>query len=192
MIRLHLHRDHVIKLAGELRRSRRREIGGVLVGEHMGIENFRLVDFSVQRSGGTQACFVRRPDEHRQFMDSFFSRTRNEFERFNYLGEWHSHPSFPAYPSTVDFSQMQLIVDNGPEAPLFAVLLVVRLSSPRQLELSCLAFRSTHPPASVQILVTPRSEDDPRSPAVQRWWHRLFAQRSELDVRVLRIHSSGD
>src|SRR6266516_1696846 len=104
MINLHLESNHVMKLAQELRRSGRREIGGVLVGEHIGIDNFRLVDFSVQRSGGTQACFVRRPEEHHQFMEAFFSRTGNEFERFNYLGEWHSHPSFPAYPSTVDVS----------------------------------------------------------------------------------------
>ena len=192
MISLHLHPDQVIKLARELRRSRRREIGGVLVGEHIGIEDFRLVDFSVQRSGGMQACFVRDPDEHRQFMDSFFSRTRDDFERFNYLGEWHSHPSFTAYPSTVDLSQMQSIVDDGPEAPLFAVLLVVRLSLPRELELGCWAFRSAHPPASVQILVTPRSEDDPKSPEVQRWWRRFFGKHPEIHVRVLRTHSLGD
>jgi len=33
-------------------RGRWREIGGVLVGEHVGTDTFRIVDFSVQRKGG--------------------------------------------------------------------------------------------------------------------------------------------
>ena len=141
MITLQLNPDHIAKLTKELQRAGHREIGGVLVAEHIGADLFRLVDFSVQRSGGTAACFVRRPEHHKRFVAAFFRRTKDDFERFNYLGEWHSHPSFSADPSGVDVAQMQAIVEGGPEAPLFAVLLVLRLRATGGLELSAQAFR---------------------------------------------------
>ena len=40
----------VQRLRRELRRAGRREIGGLLMGEDLGSEQFRVVDISVQRS----------------------------------------------------------------------------------------------------------------------------------------------
>src|SRR5690242_9125070 len=99
---LRIHPDQLLMLASALARNGSREIGGVLVGEHVAPNIFRLVDLSVQEHGGTAACFVRRPEHHKPFLDDFFLRTGKNYERFNYLGEWHSHPSFPAVPSHVD------------------------------------------------------------------------------------------
>src|SRR5262245_2536321 len=90
------------RLARELRRAGHREIGGVLMGEHIGDDAFRVADMTVQRSGGSQTCFVRRPHEHKRALDRFFERTGGDYARFNYLGEWHSHPSFAPVPSGTD------------------------------------------------------------------------------------------
>src|SRR5262245_10767455 len=112
MLNLVLHPDQVQRLADELVEARDREIGGVLVGEQLAPDAFRLVDFSVQRSGGTETCFVCDPSEHEGFLSDFFSRTGANYSRFNYLGEWHSHPLFSVTPSPRDLLQMQTLVDE--------------------------------------------------------------------------------
>ena len=61
-------------LCKELKSAGRREIGGVLVGEHLGEDRFRLVDISVQRDHGDSHHFVRNPGEHRTFLDNFFEK----------------------------------------------------------------------------------------------------------------------
>lgn len=172
-MRLHLPPDLVEKLKVELKRAGTREIGGVLVGEHVGDAEFRLVDLSVQRNGGDAACFVRRPEHHAGFLQEFFARTGGAYERFNYLGEWHSHPSFPASPSSVDLSQMRDIVSAGPEAPIFAVLMVVRLDD-ETLKLSAHAFRRDRRPDVVAVVITDRPVGDP-PPQPVGWLRRLFA-----------------
>jgi len=54
-------------------------------------------------------------------------RTGRDFQRFNYLGEWHSHPSFSVLPSPEDVGTMIDIVENPRSEITFAVLLIVRL-----------------------------------------------------------------
>lgn len=172
-MRLHLPPDLIEKLNVELKRAGSREIGGVLVGEHVGDAEFRLVDLSVQRNGGNVACFVRRPEQHADFLQEFFARTGGAFERFNYLGEWHSHPSFPATPSAVDVTQMHDVVAGGSGSPLFAVLVVVRLEG-EAVQLSAHSFRSGHRPEVVDVVITDRPDGDP-PPQPVGWLQRLFA-----------------
>src|SRR5258707_14116421 len=71
------------RLHRELRRAGRKEIGGLLMGEHVRDEIFRLVDISVQRSGGSQACFIRNPADHQAQLQEFFGRTAEDYRRFN-------------------------------------------------------------------------------------------------------------
>lgn len=178
-MRLHLPPDLLLKLRHELRRAGAREIGGVLVGEHVGEAEFRVVDLSVQRSGGDTSCFVRRPEQHAGFLREFFARTGETFERFNYLGEWHSHPNFPVQPSATDLNQMQQIVTEGTSAPLFAVLLVVRLGDGEEPQLRGAVFRPHKPPAAVDLKITERPPGDPPSQPVG-WWRRLLMRRPRL------------
>jgi integrative and conjugative element protein (TIGR02256 family) len=128
-------------LREELRRAGRREIGGVLVGEHVDGETFRIVDISVQRSGGSLAHFVRDPAQHREFLDAFFEKTGHDYRRFNYFGEWHSHPMSRPLPSITDCETMTRIVADPDVGTNFAVLLVVRLHPWFGLQLSTTAFR---------------------------------------------------
>lgn len=162
--------DLIAKLGNALSRAGTREIGGVLVGEHVADEEFRVVDLSVQRSGGTESCFVRHPKKHRRFMRSFFHRTRADYARFNYLGEWHSHPLYLPVPSTTDLSQMQLIVEDGADAPLFAVLLIIRLDGGERIELGATAFTPGSVPTQVEIRIQPRPADDPTLSGKSTLW----------------------
>ena len=98
----------------------------MLFAEQLAPAHFRIVDFSLNAYSGSDITFKRDPELHRQALDEFFCRTGNEFSRFNYLGEWHSHPSFSAHPSREDIATMTDLVENGEEIT-FAVLMIVRL-----------------------------------------------------------------
>jgi [CysO sulfur-carrier protein]-S-L-cysteine hydrolase len=125
----------------------RREIGGVLLGELVRPGMFKLLEITIQRSGGTIFHFVRDPKLHRGAIQRFFKRTGHKYERFNYLGEWHSHPLFPTRPSRADLRSMYRIVTDPDVGANFATLVIVRLTSSCDLEMSACAFR---PGVSVQ------------------------------------------
>ncbi|MGU3362790.1 Mov34/MPN/PAD-1 family protein [Methylobacterium sp. M6A4_1b] len=128
--------DQRAKLGRHLRRAGRREIGGILMGEQLGHDRFRVVEFSVDETSGTAAHFVRSPEHHRAALDAFFRRTGTDYRRFNYLGEWHSHPSFPVLPSAEDVASMIDLV-TGERDITFAALLIVRLRCSVRIEAGC-------------------------------------------------------
>lgn len=151
------------RLQDELRRARRREIGGLLLGEHHGGERFSVVEISVQRSGGTHSGFLRKPEEHSAQVAQFFAATGHEYSRFNYLGEWHSHPNFDPTPSNTDLETMQSIIEDPDVGMNFLVLLVCRLSSDSVLDLTATAFRAGVSPVPVPVAIDdPTYEKDPR------------------------------
>lgn len=139
------------KLRRELRRAGDREIGGVLAGEDLGGGRFQVADLSVQRSGGGVAHFVRDPRAHRRFMRRFLARNGNDYTRFNYLGEWHSHPRFPALPSGTDLRQMQALIEERGQPANFLVLLVVKLRRGGEIEGTAHAFRRGAPVLQVRV-----------------------------------------
>lgn len=149
-MRLLLPEPMLKRLLQELEGGGRREIGGLLMGEHVGEDTFRLVDLSVQHSGGTGGCFTRTPKRHAKQLDEFFLRTGHEYGRFNYLGEWHSHPSFEVIPSATDIATMQSLVEDADTGVNFLVLLICRLDH-AQLNISATAFRPGALPVAVEL-----------------------------------------
>jgi len=73
-------------------------------------------------------------------LQSFFQNTNNQFTRFNYLGEWHSHPSYSTEPSSTDYQTMWEIVEDSTIGANFAVLIIVKLDEKQQLEGSVTVF----------------------------------------------------
>src|ERR1700729_1486608 len=100
------------RLGRELRHAGRKETGGLLMGEHLHDDVFRVVDMTVQHSPGSEVCFVRDPGDHRLQLQEFFARTSENYSRFNYLGEWHSHPNFETRPSSTDMATMRSLVED--------------------------------------------------------------------------------
>lgn len=126
MVTISLPSDQRARFRTCLRRAGKREIGGILMGEQVAPDHFRIVDFSVDATSGTAAHFVRSPDHHAEALETFFRKTGSDFRRFNYLGEWHSHPSFPVRPSQEDMMSMQSLVDGERDIE-FSALMIVRL-----------------------------------------------------------------
>jgi [CysO sulfur-carrier protein]-S-L-cysteine hydrolase len=180
-MKLILNQPVLRQLQTELSAAHRREIGGLLLGEHVEGETFRVAELTVQRTGGSAAHFVRDPHLNKKQLDEFFERTGRDYEKFNYLDEWHSHPSFEPRPSTTDIQTMQSIVEDPAVGVNFLVLLIVTLKRRNQIEVSGMIFQAGVAPRDVQISL---AEDETR----QRTWIRgallkLFGRLSACERR---------
>lgn len=162
----------VKRLKRELRRAGRQEIGGLLMGEHVANDLFRVVEISVQRTGGTDACFIRHPKDHEDTLKKFFVKTGNEYTRFNYLGEWHSHPSFEPAPSETDMLTMQSIINDPTVGANFLVLLIAKCTGGKQIAATATAFRKGTMPVKVSLEAEGRSAVSLQS-NIFRWWDRI-------------------
>jgi [CysO sulfur-carrier protein]-S-L-cysteine hydrolase len=128
------------RLVDALANAGRREVGGILMGEHVGVDAFTVRDLTVQRKGGTFATFVRAVTYVLAPLRSFFDRTEHDYVKFNYLGEWHSHHSFVLSPSGRDDVTMRDMVTDSQLGAYFAVLMLVRLGAERRLESSVTVY----------------------------------------------------
>jgi [CysO sulfur-carrier protein]-S-L-cysteine hydrolase len=150
-MRIELAADIPKRFHTSLRQAGNREIGGVLFAEQIKPSHFCIVDFSLDPCSGSHARFRRDPQAHQKTLDEFFLRTGQDFQRFNYLGEWHSHPSFSVRPSAQDLSTMTDIVEDQNSAIAFAVLLIVRLRLRVWIDHSLTIFVRNRPPQQSRI-----------------------------------------
>lgn len=149
---LRLKSEVVSRMAQAVKDAGVNEVGGVLVGEHIRDGEFQVTDVSIQTTNGSPACFVRRPEEHAAFLSAFHAKTKHDYGRFNYIGEWHSHPSFTAFPSLTDQRSMQDIVEDPEAAAQFAVLLVVKSHWWSELEVHASAYTRGREPERVRVV----------------------------------------
>jgi len=163
------------RLRNELGEARRREIGGLLLGEHLEGETFRLAEVTIQRTGGSAVHFVRDPALNQEQLDEFFSRTGADYTRFNYLGEWHSHPSFEPLPSSTDINTMQSIVEDPAVGVNFLVLLIARLTRWKQIKVSAMMFRANMQPEFVQV--STESDESDRKGWIAAKLLQIFSRR---------------
>lgn len=126
MLTIVLPHENAERMAFALRRAGTREIGGVLMAEHTGDNHFTVREITVHNRG-TFATFIRHIRDAVGSIATFFRKTGHDYRRFNYLGEWHSHPSFHPTPSSKDDRSMWSIVCDESVGATFAVLLVVKL-----------------------------------------------------------------
>jgi integrative and conjugative element protein (TIGR02256 family) len=139
------------RLRKALSRAGRREIGGILMAEQIEAGHFRIVDFTIDKVTGSAAHFVRSVDHHRSALGAFYARTESEFSRFNYLGEWHSHPNHLPVPSPTDIQSMMNLVNGERDIP-FAMLLIVRTAWWRRLLISATLFQKGADAETIEIV----------------------------------------
>ena len=141
-----------------LRRCGKRETGGLFFAEHIGGDTFKIIEVTTQQSRGTVTEFIRNPAQHKEQLEAFFERTGDDCARFNYFGEWHSHPCFVPVPSGQDLRTMRSILEDPAVGANFLVLMIVRLNGNSGLALSATVCEASgvYQPASVFVEV--RSE----------------------------------
>ena len=72
--------------------------------------------------------------------------------RFNYLGEWHSHPNHLPLPSDTDRDSMREIVEGDENSPFFAVLIIFRMDG-RRVEMNATVYRRNAAPEEVDLII---------------------------------------
>jgi hypothetical protein len=97
-----------------------------MMAEHTGHNEFDIKDITIHCSGKI-ASFVRRIERALGQLRMFFDRTNYNYTRFNYIGEWHSHPCFEPEPSCQDDFSMETIIQDRGVGANFVVLLIVKL-----------------------------------------------------------------
>lgn len=102
------------------------------MGEHVGPNEFAVREITVHRRGSF-ASFLRRIEDALGQLHGFFRRTDHNYLRFNYIGEWHSHPLFEPIPSRKDDASMLEIIQDKTVGANFAVLLIVKIAVGGQL-----------------------------------------------------------
>lgn len=154
-MRLQLARDQVQKLTTALARAGVRETGGQLFGEQLAPSEFRVTELTVQARQRTFARFMVDLLQAARDAVRFFDRTEHRYTRFNYVGEWHSHPSFEVHPSGTDAETMrQLVCDPGFRGT-FAVLMIARLDGAK-LTLGAWVFD----PTGAEMAITLEADGD--------------------------------
>lgn len=132
MLKLLISPNLTVQLEEALSKAGNLECGGIMLGEHVGPNAFQLRDVTVQGTGSISR-FIRKVEAAARGLKAFLIKHNNEFERFNYLGEWHSHPLYAAEPSVVDHTSMRDIIMDPKVGANFVALLIVKLNQHRQL-----------------------------------------------------------
>ncbi|MEI6313915.1 MAG: Mov34/MPN/PAD-1 family protein [Syntrophus sp. (in: bacteria)] len=140
------------QLVDALRQAGQREIGGILMGAHIGPDTFRVKEITIQSKGGTFAAFIRMVEEILAPLLAFFDTTKHDYTRFNYLGEWHSHHSFALAPSGRDHTTMYALVMDPQLGAHFVLLLLVKPNHHGQLEGSVTVYQPNKPPFAGRII----------------------------------------
>ena len=138
----------VSQLATALAEAGPREIGGILMGEHVGIDTFRVKDLTIQKKGGAYATFVRLVEFFIAPLRAFFDATSHDYTRFNYVGEWHSHHAFALQPSGRDHATMREIIDDPKLGARFVTLMLVKLDNANRIQVSVTLYRPGRLPAA--------------------------------------------
>lgn len=128
-MRIRVSSVEVARLIDALSRAGVREIGGQLFGEQLAPSDFRVTELTIQSRPGSFARFVVDLWQATRDAISFYDRTQHAYTYHNYIGEWHSHPSFEVKPSRTDTLTMYNLVRDYDFKGNFAVLMIVRLDS---------------------------------------------------------------
>jgi proteasome lid subunit RPN8/RPN11 len=138
-------------MQGFLKNGGIREIGGWLVAEQIAPGEFELVGFTVDLEVGTRDRFHSFPSLHNEQLDQLLAENGNRLGRVDYLGEWHSHPTFPPVPSEMDMAAMIDMVENS--VPSFAALVIVRLLGAAKIEATITTFQRGEPPVKGRLII---------------------------------------
>jgi len=116
------------------------ECGGILFGRHVAENTFKIEEITADpRKGGAFAVFVRDLKWNLRRLSIFFNKHNNNFTKFNYLGEWHSHPQFQLIPSSRDHQTMIDIITDPSVGANFVILMIVKIEN-SDLKAKCWAY----------------------------------------------------
>ena len=142
-----------IKIIEALKKAGVKEVGGILLGEHISDNEFLICDVTIQKARGGFAFFERVIKDIIEPLKRFFAQTRQNYKRFNYLGEWHSHPNFNLQPSLTDHSTMEELIGDEDFVGNFVVLMIVKLNLQNKLDGIIMVYQKAANPYLGELII---------------------------------------
>lgn len=93
-------------LKRELEVMNQNETRGSFFAERVNGALFKVNDVYFSKKRGTFS-FIKMliGDEYKKFQKNYHKKYFFEYEKYNYIGDWHSHPSFSCLPSSYDIAE---------------------------------------------------------------------------------------
>lgn len=154
-MRLRLPPDQIRSLREALHQAGVKETGGQIFGEQLAPSDFRTIELTFQKRPGTFARFIVDLIQATRDAVRFFDRTGHRYTRLNYIGEWHSHPSFEVRPYDTDIATMRELVTDRDFRGNFAVLMIARLDPDNNLNIGAWLFDPSGREQSVTLEIEP-------------------------------------
>ena len=101
------------------------EIGGILIGYKKRRNHFAISDATIANDikKFNIMSFIREPMKSLKILIGTYKK-----KKYNYIGEWHSHPRFNLYPSPGDIATMRGILTDPGYSVDFVLLIITRLN----------------------------------------------------------------
>ena len=92
-----------IKIQNKLNKSRSNESKGACFAFRMSNDCYLIEDVFISKEKGT-FCFsnLKINFRYKRFEKNYFRKHNFDYLNHNYIGDWHSHPSFECKPSNYD------------------------------------------------------------------------------------------
>jgi len=102
------------------------ETKGALFAEDLGNDTFKIDEVYLEPKPGT-TTFVKLYINHEYvtFQKNYHKLRKNNFSKYNYIGDWHSHPLFECFPSSYDVSEVEK--DMKQSNAIFLVQLILKV-----------------------------------------------------------------
>ncbi|WP_050954412.1 Mov34/MPN/PAD-1 family protein [Methylophaga frappieri] len=153
-MRLRIPKEILDQWLEALERADGTEIGGVLFGEQVDIGDFRILDAAPQRFWrGTATSFRRHGGSARRKILTLHQKIGGNPLLYNYLGEWHSHPNAPAWPSIQDEITMNNLLSEQGEAVNFLVLVIVKLDVQASIQIGARTYLASGHKLACNIVI---------------------------------------
>jgi proteasome lid subunit RPN8/RPN11 len=102
------------------------ETKGALFAEDLGNDTFKIDEVYLEPKPGT-TTFVKLyiNQEYLSFQKNYHKFRKNNFSKYNYIGDWHSHPLFECLPSSYDVSEVEEDIKKSNAIFLVQIILKV-------------------------------------------------------------------
>lgn len=91
------------KIYQRIKETSPNETKGALFAKKINDDLYEIDAVYFEKIIGTYA-FVKlyNNEAYKKFQEKYHAKHLNDYETHNYIGDWHSHPSFECYPSSYD------------------------------------------------------------------------------------------
>lgn len=116
------------KIFNQVKKCRLNETKGALFACKISDEIFEVDDVYIEKKIGSFA-FVElvNNEKYQVYQKCYHEKNGYDYVNHNYIGDWHSHPSFELYPSSFDMAEVKK--DLKKSNAKFLVQIIVKISN---------------------------------------------------------------